>query len=305
MRILVVGAGAVGGYFGAHLVAAGRDVTFLVREARAERLRADGLTVARLNDDLTVTPRATTAADLVGEPPFDLVLLSVKSFALDQAIADIAPAVGPETAIVPLLNGLRHIETLQAEFGDRVLGGLCFVATMLDGDVVRQLSPLQTIMFGELDGSRTPKVDAILADLQDAGFEATASDHIRHALWEKWFILASGGAVTTLLGGDVGTIESVPNGTSTALAIVAEAAAVAAAHGFEPRPAMRERAESTLTERGSDFTTSMFRDMSQGLEVESDQILGDLVRRGLEKGVPVPLLAAASARLEVYRAGRA
>ncbi len=306
MRILVVGAGAVGGYFGAHLAAAGRDITFLVRERRASAIRQDGLRVITLDGDLHVTPPVVTAAELADSPEaFDLVILAVKSFGLDQAMADITPALGPHTTVLPLLNGMRHVETLQAALGDeRVIGGLCFVATMLDGDVVRQLSPLQTIMFGELDGSSSPRIQAIADELGGAGFEATATQHIRHALWEKWFVLAAGGALTTLLGGDVGTIESVPNGTATALAVVAECRAVAAAHGFDPRPAMRARAESTLTEAGSDFTTSIYRDRAQGLEVEADQIVGDLVRRGMEKGVEVPLLAAASASLEIYRLRR-
>lgn len=303
MRTLVVGAGAVGGFFGAHLVEAGRDVTFLVRERRAGVLRADGLTVEKLDGTLHVDPEAVTKDEI--DAPFDLVLLSVKSFALDQALDDIAPAVGPGTTIVPLLNGLQHIETLQRRFGaDRVVGGLCFVATTLVGDTIRQLSPLNTIMLGELDGSESPRIQAAHREIEGAGFEAVLSRDILQGLWEKWFILAAGGATTTLLGGDVGTIERVPFGRETALAIVAECAAVAAAAGHEPRPQMRARAESTLTEAGSNFTTSMFRDRQQGLEVESDQIVGDLVRRGQAAGVSVPLLAAASAALEVYRAGR-
>jgi 2-dehydropantoate 2-reductase len=305
MRILVVGAGAVGGFFGGHLADAGRDITFLVRDARAARLRADGLVVETLRGPLRVEPAVVTAAELPALEPFDLVLLSVKAFGLEQAMDDLAPAVGPGTTVVPLLNGLRHIETLQARFGDeRVVGGLCFVATTLEGDVVRQLGPLQTIRLGELDGSESTRILAAHHALDGAGFEAVLSTRIEQDLWEKWFILAAGGVATTLLGGNVGAIEAAPHGRETALAVVAECAAVAAASGHEPRPAMRERAVKTLTEAGSDFTTSLYRDRAAGLEIESEQIVGDLVRRARERSVSVPLLTAAAAALEVYRAQR-
>lgn len=302
MRILVVGAGAVGGFFGGHL-AAGRDVTFLVREPRASILRAQGLTIEGLDGTTHVRPKVVTAADLA--EPYDLVLLCVKSFGLEQAIDDLAPAMGRATVILPLMNGLRHLDLLRERFGDRVVGGLCFVATTLDGDVVRQLGPLQTLVFGELDGSDSARLRRLHAELSGAGFEARSSLTINQALWEKWFVLAAGGALTTLLGGNVGVIESVPNGVATARAIVAECASVAAAAGYPPREKAYVQAERTLTEAGSTFTTSLYRDREAGGEVEADQILGDLVRRASCLGVSVPLLAAADAALEVYRSMRA
>ncbi|ROQ40023.1 ketopantoate reductase [Frondihabitans sp. PhB188] len=305
MRILVVGAGAVGGYFGGLLAQAGRDVTFLVRPGRLEFLRS-GLVIEQLDRTLRIDVRATTADALDGT--YDLVLVTVKSFGLEAAIDDFAPAVGPATTIVPLLNGMRHLDLLQARFGDRVVGGLCFVATHLDGGTVRQLGPLQTVMYGELDGTPTPRIDAVDAALTGAGFDARARsgpDGILQALWEKWFVLAAGGALTTLLGGDVGAIEAAPNGTRTALAIVAECASVAAAAGHEPSAKARASAERTLTAAGSDFTTSLYRDQAAGGEVEAEQILGDLVARADGLGVSVPLLAAADAALEMYRRGRA
>lgn len=306
MRILVVGAGAVGGFFGGHLAAAGRDVTFLVRERRAAELR-DGLLIhgdGATGDIRVPDPRVTSARDLAG--PFDVVLLAVKSFALDQALLDIAPAVGPHTTVVPLLNGMRHLDALQARFGaETVVGGLCFVTTTLEGDgSIRQLGPLQTIVVGELEGGLTDRIGRVHAALDGAGFDARLSRDIQQALWEKWFVLAAGGALTTLLGADVGTIEAAPNGTATARRIIAECADIATAAGHPPRDAARSGAESTLTERGSTFTTSLYRDRAAGLEVEADQILGDLVARAEAFGVSAPLLAAADARLEIYRASR-
>lgn len=322
MRILVVGAGAVGGFFGGRLAAAGRDVTFLVRPARAEALRA-GLVVHGIEGDLRVDhPATVTATGLAASPaPYDIVLLAVKSFALDQALVDIAPAVGPRTTVIPLQNGMRHLDLLRDRFPDRVVGGLCFVTTTLHDDgSVRQLGPLQTIVIGDLadlagaaaaaddaDADAAQPTARILAAheaLSGAGFEVRIAPDIRQALWEKWFVLAAGGALTTLLGADVGTIEAVPHGAETARAILVECAAVAEAAGHPPRSASYERAEHTLAEPGSTFTTSLFRDRAAGLEVEADQILGDLVARGQAAGLSVPLLAAADAALEIYRASR-
>ncbi|BDZ48332.1 2-dehydropantoate 2-reductase [Frondihabitans sucicola] len=303
MRILVVGAGAVGGFFGGYLAAAGRDVTFLVRERRAAALR-NGLTLHAIDGDVRVSePQVVVAADIT--EPFDLVLLCVKSFALEGTLDDIAPAVGPQTTIVPLLNGMRHFDLLSERFGsEAVVGGLCFVAaTLVDGSV-KQLGPLQTIVVGELAGGDSARITRVHEALSGAPFDARLSGDIRQALWEKWFVLAAGGALTTLLGGDVGTIESVPNGAATARAIVAECASVAAAAGHAPREKAYQQAERTLTQPGSDFTTSLFRDREAGLEVEADQILGDLVARAQGFGLRVPLLAAADAGLEIYRARR-
>lgn len=306
MRILVVGAGAVGGFFGGYLAAAGRDVTFLVRERRAEILKAQGLTVRAVHGDVRVEePRVVVAAEI--EEPYDVILLSVKAFGLEQALADITPAVGPDTTIVPLLNGLRHFDVLRERFGeDAVVGGLCFVATTLDADgSIRQLGPLQTIVIGEFEGGETPRITAVHEALDGAGFEARLSLDIQQGLWEKWFVLAAGGALTTLLRAAVGEIESVPNGVATARAIVAECASVAAAAGHAPSERAYQSAEKTLTQPGSDFTTSLYRDRAVGSEVEADQILGDLVVRANGFGLSVPLLAAADAGLEIYRAQRA
>src|SRR5262245_24088984 len=131
MRFLVVGAGATGCYFGSRLLEAGRDVTFLVRPARAERLAATGLTIASPAGNITLrSPPTVLAAEL--RAPFDVVILSCKAYDLDGAIESFAPAVGPDTAVVPLLNGMRHLDVLDARFGvDRVLGGNCFISAKL------------------------------------------------------------------------------------------------------------------------------------------------------------------------------
>src|SRR5277367_3715844 len=132
MRILIIGAGAVGGYFGGRLAQAGRDVTFLVRPKRAEAIQAQGLRILSPKyGDLTLRPKTITAAQIVS--PYDIVLLSVKSYDLAAAIHDFAPAVGPRAVIIPVLNGMRHIDVLSERFGrNAVLGGVCYVATEVD-----------------------------------------------------------------------------------------------------------------------------------------------------------------------------
>src|SRR5262245_20008846 len=162
MRFLVVGAGATGGYFGGRLLEAGRDVTFLVRPARAERLAAAGLAITSPAGDVALAaPPTVLAADL--RQPFDLVIPSCKAYDLDGAIESFAPAVGPRTAVVPLLNGMRHLDALDTRFGpDRVLGGSCFISTKLDdAGRIAHVSDIHRLVFGERSGGRSPRAEAI------------------------------------------------------------------------------------------------------------------------------------------------
>lgn len=302
MRVLIVGAGAVGGYFGAGLIEAGRDVTFLVRERRADALRREGLRVA-VDDTVTVHehPQTVTAADAGSVGPFDAVVLSVKAFALDAAIDDITPFVGPDTMVLPLLNGMRHLDRLQDAFGERVLGGLCVVAAQLEeGGVIRRLAPGASLTLGELSGGESERTTALAAELVGQGFDTRLAPDVRAMMWQKWVFLASGGAVTSLHDGAVGEIVATPTGALSALRLIDEVAAIAAAEGYPPTTRALENVRSSLTEPGSSFTTSLFRDLRQGLPVENEHILGDLVERAVRRGVDTPLLAAAYARIRVY-----
>jgi 2-dehydropantoate 2-reductase len=304
LRMLIVGAGAVGGYFGGRLLEAGREVTFLVRPARAEQLRREGLRIVSPHGDLKLTPKLVTADALA--TPYDLVLLSVKAYALDSALADMAPAVGPKTQILPVLNGMRHIELLQQRFGSSaVLGGVCLVATELDetGRIV-QMADFQQLVYGELDGDVSQRSRALDAALQGAGFHARLSTNVLQEMWEKWVMLASLGAVTCLLRGSVGEVVEVPGGSETALAVLEECTRVATACGHAPSESFLARPASVLTAPGSSLTSSMYRDLRRGAPVEADQILGDLIARAVSRGVATPLLKAAFVSLRVYQAAR-
>ncbi len=301
MRILVAGAGAIGGYFGGRLAEAGRDVTFLVRPGRAAQLRADGLRITSPHGDLTLAPQLVTAPEIVA--PYDLVLLTVKALALDQVLADIVPAIGPGTMILPLLNGMRHLDAIGERFGAAgLLGGVCYVATMLDpaGRIV-QLTDMQKLTYGELDGAASDRIAALDATLGGAGFAAAASPAILQAMWEKWVMLAALGAITCLLRGTVGEIAAAPGGADLARQMLDECAAIAAAAGFPPEAAFRVRTEAMLTAAGSGLASSMYRDLSQGLPVEAEHILGGLLVRARGFGVAAPLLATAFAHLMVYQ----
>lgn len=301
MRTLIVGAGAVGGYFGAGLIEAGRDVTFLVRERRAEALRREGLRIA-VGDAVTVHehPQTVTAAD-AGTTAFDAVVLSVKAYALDAAIDDIAPFVGPDTMVLPLLNGMRHLDRLQEAFGDRVLGGLCVVAAQLEeGGGIRRLAPGASLTLGELASGESERTTQLAAELVGQGFDTRLASDVRAAMWQKWVFLASGGAVTSLHDGTVGEIVATPTGALSVLRLIDEVAAIATAEGYPPATRALENVRSSLTEPGSAFTTSLFRDLRQGLPVENEHILGDLVERAVRRGVDAPLLSAAYARIRVY-----
>jgi 2-dehydropantoate 2-reductase len=305
MRILVVGAGAIGGYFGGRMLQAGADVTFLVRPKRAAELAAAGLVIKSPLGDVTLKNPAAVQADKLTEK-FDVVLLSCKAFDLDDAVISFAPAVGPNTAIVPLLNGMKHLDVLDAKFGrGRVLGGLCAIAvTLNEKREVVHLQPLQSLTFGERDGKLSDRVRAIAEVFAAGNFGSKVSEEIILEMWEKWVFLASLAACTCLMRTSVGNILASPGGEDFVLGMLDESSAVAAAEGHAPRAAFLERTRGMLTAEGSQMTASMFRDIKAGAPVEADHVIGDLVARADAAKVPVPKLRTAYTHLKAYEKTR-
>ena len=304
MKILIVGAGSTGGYFGARLVQAGRDVTFLVRPPRAAALREAGLQVLSPLGDFRVEPRLVQAGAI--EHHYDIVLVTVKAFALPAAIDDFAPAVGPDTLVLPVLNGMKHIDDLQARFGpQRVVGGVCRVSTTLDdqGRVVH-LAPIHELVYGELDGRHTARIEALHAFMSDAGFDAQLSPRIAQGLWDKWILLATLGGICTLARANVGEIAATDGGPAFVRAFFDEAAAVAAAAGCAPGPKSVDAMLGHLTAAGSSLTSSMYRDLVDGQRVEADQILGDLRARARRANLATPLVDAAFVQLDAHQRRR-
>ena len=305
MRILVVGAGAIGGFFGGRMLGVGRDVTFLVRPRRAAELADAGLVIKSPNGDATLKNPPTVQADKLTEK-FDVVLLSCKAFDLDDAIKSFAPAVGPQTAIVPLLNGMLHLDVLDRRFGsERVLGGLCAIAaTLNEKREVLQLMPMQSLNFGERDGKSSTRVRTLADVLASGNFGGVASEHIIQEMWEKWVFLASLAASTCLMRTSVGNILAAPDGRDFILGMLDECSAVATAQGHAPRAPFLERSRGMLTAEGSPMTASMFRDITAGAPVEADHVIGDLVARGDAAKVPVPKLRTAYIHLKAYEKQR-
>jgi len=308
MRTLVLGAGATGGYFGARLLEAGRDVTFLVRAGRAARLAESGLIVRSPYGDVTLSNPPTVTADQLGSD-FDLVILSCKAYDLDEAIESIRPALRSDTMILPLLNGMRHLDVLDREFGgERVLGGLCAIAATLDdqGTIVH-MNDLHTLVFGLRGGATNGRLKRIADTLADAGFKAVQSDDIEQDMWEKWVILATLASATCLMRAPVGRIVTSPGGEKLMLGLLEECREIAESAGYAPRAAFLQRARTMLTASESDLTASMLRDLESGSRIEADHIVGDLLRRralSADADRSPSLLEIAYAHLNAYAMGR-
>jgi 2-dehydropantoate 2-reductase len=302
VRILVVGAGAIGGYFGARLLAAGRDVTFLVRERRAVQLRRNGLLVmSPLGNVNLPTPPLVSAKEL--KSLYGLILVSSKSYDLESSIEDFANAMGPNSRVLPLLNGMRHLEVLDARFGARrVLGGLARISSTLDADgCIHQLGTFNALAFGCRDAGETA-VDDVVEALRVPGFDALLSRDILHEMWEKWVFIAAAASSTSFMRATVGDIVAA-DAQDIPVQLLQECAAIAAANGFPPRDNARNAGLSILTAPGSAFTASMLRDIEQGSRIEAEHIVGDLLRRA-SKGPPAPLLSTAFAHLRAYEVRR-
>jgi 2-dehydropantoate 2-reductase len=300
MRILVLGAGAVGGYFGGRLAEAGRDVTFLVRGPRAAALAENGLKVDSPLGDFRVPVQVATA-DRVGGP-YDLVLLTAKHYDLDAAIDAIRPGVGPNTAVLPLLNGLVHLDRLEAAFGpERVLGGVAYVgAVLLPDGSIQHRNRLSGIAFGERGGGISERAKAIEQQFASTPVAAPANDNILLEMWEKFVMMGAMAGMNCLLRGNVGEIVATEDGEALMVAALAECRAVAEAAGFAPRPQSRERVQAMLTEPGSINSASMRQDLEAGRRTEADAIVGDMLRRARRFHIETPLLRAAWCHLQVH-----
>lgn len=305
MRILVIGAGATGGYFGGRLLESGQDVTFLVRAGRAAQLAAQGLVIrSGLGNATLPKPSMVQAGDL--SEAFDLILLSCKAYHLPQVIEDMAPAVGPNTVIVPLLNGMRHLDVLDERFGaEHVLGGQCVIAATLDKQgVVHHLNQSHSLTFGERDGSRSERVERVLAAMSQAKFEPRLSTTILQDMWDKWVFLASLAGVTCLMRAPVGDIMAATGGEAVTLQLLEDCRRVAALNQHAPADAVLARACNVLTEKGSKLSASMMRDLEQGGQIEADHVIGDMLKRAGSEADSLHMLRTAYAHLKAYEARR-
>ncbi|MBI5912510.1 MAG: 2-dehydropantoate 2-reductase [Betaproteobacteria bacterium] len=307
MKVLVLGAGAVGGYFGGRLAQAGADVTFLVRPQRARKLAQAGLVIKSPLGDAQLSVR--TVLEETVRPDYDLAILSCKAYDLDASIVSIDAAMGPNTLILPLLNGMAHLARMEQAFGSaRVLGGTCHIASTLDADgSIRHLSQFQRINCGPRAGNHAHAKD-LLQELAQAyarvSIECGVSADIEQDMWEKFVLLASLAAMTCLMRASVGEILSTGDGEALMREALSACATAAGAAGHAPRAESMRQTESMLFVRGSAFTASMLRDIETGGRVEADHIVGDMLRHARAAGADARMLATAYCHLQAYEARR-
>ncbi|CAM3401393.1 2-dehydropantoate 2-reductase [Pseudomonas floridensis] len=307
MRILIVGAGAIGGYFGGRLLEAGRQVTFLVRPGRAEELDRDGLVVrSPLGNFQYPSPPYVLANHLAD--PYDLILLGCKAFDLEAAMATIGPAVGPGTSILSLLNGMAHLDRLTERFGVQVvLGGQCLISVDRDSTgAILHLNEMHQLSFGELSGALTPRILKVAEALADAGFEANLSQHIVQAMWDKWCFIATLAAITSSMRATIGDVLSA-GGEGLIAKLLSECATIAKAANYPLDTKVRQRHLELLTAPGSKLTASMMRDIERGAPTEVEQILDDMLVRRTALGIAsgeLSMLEIACLHVRAYEARR-
>lgn len=303
MRMLVLGAGALGGYFGARALERGLEVAFLVRPRRAAQLARDGLVLRSVHGDFQ---RPVTTLAEAG-PGFDVVLLSCKAYDLPEAIAAIRPAVEAGACVLPVLNGLAHMDALNQAFGqERVWGGLAKCAATLTAEgVIQHLNDWRWLTFGEQDGRMDGRAAALAAALGTSrGLEAQAVPDIARRMWEKLVHLGTVAAGTVLMRANVGEIVRSPGGRDFLLTLLERNAAIAAAHGHAMEEGFMTSYRALFSDPASTYTASMLRDLEAGGRTEADHILGWLLEAARRAGVPDELHAMAYLHAKAYEQRR-
>ena len=306
MRFLVLGAGALGGYFGGKLAQGGADVTFLVRPKRAAQLAERGLVVKAHEGEIR-TPVSTLQAGQVTDA-YDVVLLGCKAYDLDEAMAAVAPSVGEGSAILPLLNGIKHVATLTERFGQQhVLGGLTAVNAALtpNGDIVQSPVKIDMTAFGELSGELSDRCLAVQRAFAAGGMKASVSDAILAPMWAKFVGFGCIASVATLCRSAAGAIAAAPAAAAFVTAIIDECTRIATAEGYPPPASMIEVIRGLFSQPDSMYRPSILVDMVEGRKTEGEHTIGDLVDRARRHGVNAPILTAARCNLQVYEASLA
>ena len=303
MRIAIMGSGGLGGYFGAKLVAGGADVHFIARGKHLEAMRSEGLRIEG-PAPLHVKPvRATDRAEEIGV--VDLVMLCVKLWDTEPALAQIRPLVGPATTIVSFQNGVLKDQHLRAAFDERqLMGGVGYVATTIEAPgVIRQTGPMQRLLFGEFDGSRSARGEALLAACLAGGINAEFSGDILREIWQKYVFLVGLSGTTTTMRTTIGPIRTHPQTRAFLLDVMREVVAVGRAHGV----ALPEDYAQVRLQLADDvspaMTSSMHHDLERGNKLEVRWLAGGVVELGLAKGVPTPLNRAIADILALHAEG--
>jgi 2-dehydropantoate 2-reductase len=306
MEAVILGAGGVGGYLGARLIEGGAEVSFLVRGERAGQLARDGLIVKSPAGDFTGPGRLLTEEELATAYP-DVVVLACKEPALAGALEAVTPLLRPGTRLLPLLNGVRHLETIAARFPQTpVLGGLVHGAADLRSDgTIEHLTEFMTVIVGAVDAPADDVGEAIVATWRAGGVDAHATHEIRQDMWNKFAFLAAFAGITSLMRASIGTILATDGGRERITGLLEETRSVAIAEAYPPPEALMAEYRELLTEEGSPLTSSMLRDIRAGRPTEGAHILGDMLARARRHGLATPLLAIAAAHVDAYERQRA
>lgn len=306
MRILMLGAGGIGGYFGARIHQAGGDITFLVRPARASNLLAEGLHVISPLGDVRITPKLITSAEGSASGKFDAVILTCKSYDLESAVASVAPALAPGGIVVPLLNGIAHLARLDARFGrERVAGGMAHLGVTLTPEgKIRHLNELHRLVIGVRTEPASPLIDDLAQVLGNAGIDFQLSENIENEMWDKFVFLSVLAGATCTMRASIGDILGADWGEDFILGLLGECSAVAEKSGHRPSEDRLARYRTQLTTRGSASTASMLRDIERKGRTEADHILGDMLRRAIAHGMNAHFLKIAYSHLQAYEVRR-
>jgi 2-dehydropantoate 2-reductase len=305
MRILIVGAGAIGGYFGGRLLEKGENVTFLVREKRRQQLLQNGLCVKSLHGDIHFEqPQTIISGENAG--PFDVILVAAKSYHLAGAVESLRPYVGEETMILPLLNGIVHLEVLTEAFGsDKVLGGLCFIETTLDEDgKIIQTSPIHDLVFGERNGNVSERITKLSTTFEGTKANFRLSGNIEQEMWQKYLFITSLSGITSLFRSPIGPIREQPQGVSTIKSLIRETISIMKKLEAPIADNMMDATFARLNEIGFMMKSSLQRDMEKSMPTEGSHLFGYLLEQASKFDLAAPTLSAIYANVEIYERNR-
>ncbi len=300
MRILILGAGAVGGYLGARLIESGADVTFLLRGERLNFIRDNGLNIYSELGNIKLKPKFITSDKLTHN--FDLLILACKAYSLINAVNDIKPVVNKDTRILPLLNGVSHLQYLDDFFGrEAIMGGLVHLAVELDTKgQINHLNYFHRFVFGCRHPEQNTCGRLLENIISNTKLEFSHSTHIQHDMWEKFVFLTTLAGATCLFRGNIGEIMRTESGYDYITGVFQECVDIATAYGHRPNDETMHDYIELLTNVNSDYTSSMLRDIHGGVATEANHILGEMLKRGIEKKLSVTLLGYAYSHLQVY-----
>lgn len=304
MKILVVGAGAIGGYFGGRLIEKGEDVTFLVRENRKKQLEKTGLKIESVNGNVEVSPRLLLAHEV--KEKFDVVLISTKSYQLRDAIQDVRPHIAKDGIVLPLLNGIAHLERLIEAFGENaVIGGLCFIETTLDQNgTIIQKSPAHQLVYGERTGERTSRIKRLKSVFDGSKADFVLSDDINQDMWHKYLFITAMSGITSLMESPIGPIRDLESGKRIIAGLLNEISAIMMKLDAPVKHDIAEIQLKRIYELGEDMKSSMQRDMEKHLPTEADHLQGYLLEKAKEHDMEIPILETIYMKLALYEKAR-